>query len=124
MYLLDTSVLLLWLEGNKRLPMRVRRMLDESAHPIYVSAATIWEISIKRSIGKLKIADSFFEDLHSSQFIELPVSFVHAKKVADLPNIHRDPFDRLLIAQAIIEKLTLITSDKYVFQYQIETLKV
>ena len=119
MYLLDTNVLIWWLEGNTRLSLGTRRLLEGQEARVFVSAVSVWEISIKSSLGKLKIPKSFFEELKNSQFDELPISFAHAKMVRDLPPIHNDPFDRLLVAQAQDESLTIITRDRLIPKYKI-----
>ena len=123
-YLLDTHILIWWLDGNKRLPMHVRKILEEQESGLYVSAVTVWEISIKKSLQKLQIRNSFFDELKVGQFSELPISFQHAQAISDLPQIHHDPFDRMLIAQAIVEKLTLITTDQDILKYEVATLKI
>jgi PIN domain nuclease of toxin-antitoxin system len=84
---------------------------------IYVSAASIWEISIKNSIGKLETPDDIEEQIRIHRFIPLSLTFAHATKVARLPKLHKDPFDHMLIAQAIVEDLILITRDKEIPKY-------
>jgi len=124
MYLLDTHILVWWVIGSDRLPVHVRKILDERESGVFVSAVTIWEIAIKNSLKKLLIPNSFFDDIKKSQFSELPISFQHTMAVRDLPFFHDDPFDRLLIAQAIVEKMTLITADKDILRYDVATLKI
>src|SRR3989344_2502770 len=119
MYLLDTHILVWWVIGSDRLPVHVRKILDERESGVFVSAVTIWEIAIKNSLKKLLIPNSFFDDIKKSQFSELPISFQHTMAVRDLPFFHDDPFDRLLIAQAIVEKMTLITADKDILRYDV-----
>lgn len=119
--LLDTH-LLLWAAANsKRLPRTARELLEDETNEVYYSAASIWEIAIKSSLGR----KDFRVDLASLQsvlpdmdFIELPVTAAHAAGITRLPLIHRDPFDRLLIAQSIAEPLTLLTNDSVLGRYR------
>jgi PIN domain nuclease of toxin-antitoxin system len=119
--LLDTH-LLLWAAANsKRLPRTARELLEDETNEVYYSAASIWEIAIKSSLG----CKDFRVDLASLQsvlpdmdFIELPVTAAHAAGITKLPLIHRDPFDRLLIAQSIAEPLTLLTNDSVLGRYR------
>jgi PIN domain nuclease of toxin-antitoxin system len=119
--LVDTS-LLLWAAANsKRLPSIARELLEDETNEVYYSAASIWEIAIKSSLRR----KDFRIDLASLQsvlpdmdFIELPVTATHAAGITKLPPIHRDPFDRLLIAQSIAEPLTLLTNDAILGRYR------
>jgi PIN domain nuclease of toxin-antitoxin system len=109
--LLDTHVFIWFVTDSRRLKASARNLLD-AADSAYVSAASIWEIAIKASIGKLEgDAVAFAEAIESSGFHELPVTADHAVRVARLPRHHGDPFDRLLLAQALAEPLTLVTAD-------------
>jgi len=114
--LLDTHLLLWALGSPSKLPPAARRLINE-AH-VYVSAASIWEISIKAALGKLS-ADprEVLAALEPAGFLELPVTGEHAARVADLQAIHRDPFDRLLIAQALTEPMHLLTNDTALAKY-------
>ncbi len=110
--LLDTNVLLWWLSDDPKLSPAARTRI-QNAQEVYVSSASIWESAIKAGIGKLDIdVDLLAAEINNSGFIELPVTARHAAKVTHLPNIHRDPFDRMLVAQAISEPLTLLTADE------------
>ena len=111
--LLDTHVLIWWDEG-RRLSAGARRAIG-SAEAVYVSAASAWEIAIKIGLGRLRSTRTVEQAAADSGFLELPVTFRHAELVAQLPAHHRDPFDRLLVAQAEAERLTLVTRDP-VFQ--------
>lgn len=115
--LLDTQLYLWFVADSSRLKRAARASID-AADEIYVSAASIWEASIKGGLGKL---DALPEDLVAaivkSGFVELPVRAVHAAAVSRLPHHHRDPFDRLLVAQAMHEPLTLLTTDPVLKQY-------
>lgn len=108
--LLDTHLLLWALADPARLPPTARRLIDQSE--VFVSAASIWEISIKAALGKLT-ADprEVVASLGPAGFLPLAITGEHAARVAGLPPIHRDPFDRLLVAQAIVEPMRLLTTD-------------
>lgn len=88
-----------------------------------VSAASIWELEIKRSLGRLEVDGDLTDFVDQSRFTELDVSFAHARAAGNLPYLHRDPFDRMLVAQAQLEKLTIITVDKEIRRYQVEVLR-
>ncbi|MEI6790220.1 MAG: type II toxin-antitoxin system VapC family toxin [Myxococcaceae bacterium] len=111
MYLLDTHVLIWWLTQATELPIEIRRLIEDENKIFFVSIASAWEMAIKRNLGKLETPDDLEEALRQNQFQALPINFMHIEKLAVLPNHHRDPFDRMLIAQAISENLTIITHD-------------
>ncbi len=114
--LLDTQLVLWALSGDKRLPKKARALLDESE--VFVSAASIWEIAVKSALGKLEAdAAEVRASLGPTGFAELPVTGAHAEKVARLPAHHRDPFDRLLVAQSACEPLVLLTADAQLAKY-------
>jgi PIN domain nuclease of toxin-antitoxin system len=114
--LLDTQLVLWALAGNRRLPRAARRIIEDS--DVVVSAASIWEIAIKAALGKLDADPTAVrEALAPSGFDELPVTGAHAARVASLPFHHRDPFDRLLVAQSELEPLTLVTTDAQLRPY-------
>ena len=119
--LLDTHVLIWWDEG-RRLAGTARRAI-EAADSVYVSAASAWEVAIKVGLGRLRPTRTVEEAAEESGFLELPVTFRHAERVAGLPAHHRDPFDRLLIAQAEVEGLTLVTRDPVFGRYAVERLE-
>ena len=114
--LLDTHVLLWWLAGNPKLSTMARARIEE-AEIVYVSAASVWEMAIKTAIGKLDAPDDLEEQLPRHRFEQLPVSVSHALAVAKLPRHHADPFDRMLVAQASFESLTLVTADPQLAVY-------
>ena len=115
--LLDTHVVLWWLSDDPALADDIKGLLD--AEPdAYVSAATLWEISIKQTLGKLGPAD-LAERVRDAGFRELPMTMAHALVAGRLPEIHRDPFDRMLVAQAQCEDLTLVTRDEYIHKYDV-----
>ena len=109
--LLDTHVFLWVVADDKKLSKDARKLILD-ADDVFVSSASIWEASIKAGLGKLDVdVRLLVEEIAKSGFLELPVRASHAVRVRDLPDIHRDPFDRLLIAQAMTEPLLLVTHD-------------
>jgi len=120
--LLDTHIILWWLKDAPVLSTKHKELLSNPEHVCFISAASIWEISIKSAIGKLEIPDSYIEELQMEGFQELPIHWKHTNMVKYLPLHHRDPFDRLLIAQAKIENLTLLTVDNHIQLYDVMTL--
>lgn len=115
--LLDTHVLLWWLGDSPRLSPLHRELLHDSARRVFVSSITVAEISIKASFGKLDAPRGIIEAITQSGFELLAFTPVHAEELRDLPWVHRDPFDRMLIAQARIEGLTLVTVDEHIARY-------
>lgn len=119
--LLDTHVLLWLLAGEQeRFGATTADALRE--RPAAVSAATVWEIAIKRSLGKLRAPAALVETVAAARLQLLPITAVHAEYVAGLADLHRDPFDRVLVAQAQLEGLTLVTADKSIGVYDVSTL--
>lgn len=118
--LLDTHVLIWWDEG-RRIAAAARRAI-EAADVVYVSAASVWEVAIKIGLGRLRPDRTVEEAAEESGFLELPITFRHAQRVSGLPAHHRDPFDRLLVAQAEIEGLTLVTRDPVFDRYGVERI--
>lgn len=117
--LLDTHILLWWLMGDRRLPKSLAAALASPENDIAVSAASLWEIVIKHSLGRITVdLDELVSSIASDGFSELPVQFRHALKVGFLPRHHDDPFDRILIAQALVEGRRLVTTDKAIFAYR------
>jgi PIN domain nuclease of toxin-antitoxin system len=119
--LLDSHVLLWWAEDNPRLPASVAASIW-NADTVLVSIATAWEIAIKVALGKLRAPMSVAEMLDEAGFDLLPVTLDHTVEVGRLPLHHRDPFDRMLIAQARVERLRLITHDRQLRAYDIPIL--
>ena len=117
--LLDTHVLLWWLSDDKMLGAKARAAIADSGTQVFVSAATAWEISIKMTLGKLDAPDNFEEALATSGFTPLPIMVEHALAAGRLPDHHRDPFDRMLIAQAQLEELLVVTHDGAFGQYDV-----
>ena len=122
--LLDTHVLLWSLAGDERLGDRAVEVIEDGRNVVYVSAASIWEISIKRSLGKLRVPDDVVAEVDAASFTRLPISFEHADAVATLPDLHADPFDRMLVAQATADRLVLMTRDPMVLQYHVDAFEV
>ena len=121
--LLDTHILLWWLSASKRLPAAARKAITRSS-VTYVSAATAWEIALKTAAGKLDFRGDLEEQLQTNHFLPLPITIRHATAAARLPPHHGDPFDRMLVAQASIESLTLLTADEALGEYGAHVLVV
>ncbi|MBM3745347.1 MAG: type II toxin-antitoxin system VapC family toxin [Acidobacteria bacterium] len=124
--LLDTHVFLWWTLDDPRLPKRVRRFVQDPANALVFSVASAWELAIKAQLRKLTLPDRveqfIQEQLDLNAILPLPVQLEHALQVAELPAHHRDPFDRLLIAQSLVERLPMITGDPFIARYQVETI--
>jgi PIN domain nuclease of toxin-antitoxin system len=120
--LLDTHVLLWWLEDSAELSDALKDQIDTELE-VYVSAATVWELSIKAAAGKLKLPDDLVGLIERSGLSDLPIRNAHAELAGRLPLIHRDPFDRMLIAQALVERLTLVTRDGLIRRYDVPMIK-
>ena len=117
-FILDTHILLWWLADDKKLPLQIREIITDPKNIVYVSSINIWEIEIKKSLGKLEAPEIDLEIIAKCQFEELPVYIKHVAALKSLPNYHNDPFDRLLICQSIIEKAKLLTDDNLIAKYQ------
>jgi len=124
--LLDTHTLLWWLDGDRHLSKGARRAIADSDNAVLVSAASAWEIATKVRIGKLPGAVDVAADipgcLASQRFQSLDISVLHAQRAGRLPGQHRDPFDRMLIAQAQIEDLAVVTNDEIFDRYGVTRL--
>ncbi|MBP0595706.1 type II toxin-antitoxin system VapC family toxin [Paraburkholderia sp. LEh10] len=115
--LLDTHIYLWSVSDDRRLTKAARKLILD-ADDVFISSASIWEAAIKAGLGKLHVdVNLLVSEIEASGFSELPVQAVHAAMVRDLPDIHRDPFDRLLVAQALSEPLRLVTSDDHLSKY-------
>lgn len=121
--LLDTHVALWWLDGDPRLSEDLIDTLDHEPD-VYLSAATIWEVAIKQAVGKLDGPPDLPQLLRDSGFVELPIDHRHGTVAGRLPLIHRDPFDRMLVAQAQCEGLRLVTADPWCQKYDVGILPV
>lgn len=121
--LVDTNVALWLLLGDReRVSGEAVEALEDERNELALSAASVWEIAIKRSLGKLTIEDGWAAALRRLDFHPLPVTALHAEAVERLPWHHRDPFDRLLVAQALVERLTLVSADPRLAAYGAEVL--
>ena len=120
--LLDTHVLIWALENNPELSDGARNSIIRAGNMVFVSSISIWEIAIKKNLGKLETPDNLQEEIELHRFTPLQINFDHAELAGKLPDIHKDPFDRMLIAQAIIEKLTLVSRDKLIARYDVDIL--
>ena len=120
--LLDTHIVLWWDTDDPRLSAVFRAAVASPESEVFVSAASAWEIGIKRASGKLQIGASVAHTILRHAFIALPVTVEHAEWAGSLPLLHRDPFDRLLVAQAQLEGLVLVTVDDQILRYQVPHL--
>ena len=121
--LLDTNVAVWLLLGNReRVSRTAVEALEDERNRVAVSAASVWEIAIKRSLGKLTIADGWAATLTRLGFDPMPVTALHAEAVERLPWHHRDPFDRLLVAQASVERCALVSADRRLSAYGVDVL--
>lgn len=118
--LLDTHVVLWWLDDDRRLPATAAALIADPTTTILVSAASVWEIAIKRALGKLQAPDALPESIAEQGFEWLPIGPSHAWAVRELPRHHGDPFDRLLIAQASVEQLPIVTADRRFGDYGVD----
>ena len=121
--LLDTHVFLWWRSQPPKISPDVTRRIS-AAEVVFVSAASAWEAAIKVALGKLKLPESFESGVAESGFQQLPIGFGHAGRVSDLPPHHQDPFDRMLVAQAQSEGLTLVSHDRRLAPYDVPILWV
>jgi PIN domain nuclease of toxin-antitoxin system len=120
--LIDTHVFLWWDQQLRRLSRPLRAAIEDEANQIIVSAATVWEIAIKRTIGKLRFDRPIVAAVRALDFEILPVAGAHAEHAGSLPPHHNDPFDRLIVAQAYLEGMVLGTQDRRMLPYGVATL--
>lgn len=120
--LLDTHVLLWWLDETQQLSSKARNAIIEPDNLVYLSAVVVWECRIKQALGKLELPPQFENVLSAESFLTLDITTAHAHGIVELPPIHQDPFDRMLVSQARLERLTLVTSDDVLRNYPISTL--
>ena len=120
--LLDTHSLLWSLGDDRQLSPVVHELLESGAVATYVSAASIWEIAIKQASGKLTAPENLQDEVAKARFIELRISFAHARAAGALPLHHRDPFDRMIVAQAQTEGFTVVTRDARLAAYDVPVL--
>ena len=116
--LLDTHILLWWVTGDRKLPKALSNRITSSENEVSVSAATFWEIAIKQRLGRIDLdLEELLAAVNADGFRELPVRVAHTLRLGELPDSHRDPFDRLLIAQSIAEAMRLVTRDDQILSY-------
>jgi len=120
--LLDTHILLWWLGKKAALSHQETEIISNPAHLVFVSSASVWEIAMKESMGKLTLPGSFYSRLAEQPLEKLPITAEHARQTAQLPLHHKDPFDRMLIAQARCERITLISRDRQMAKYEVGLL--
>ncbi|MCL2721965.1 MAG: type II toxin-antitoxin system VapC family toxin [Treponema sp.] len=121
-YLLDTHTALWYFNGDEKLSKTANEIIYNLSNPIYLSIASAWEVAIKLNIGKLDIINNtadFLYDAEKNRITVLPIKPAYLTVLETLPLIHRDPFDRLLVAAAIIEQMTLITDDENIKRYEV-----
>lgn len=120
--LLDTHVVIWFYEDPSLLTSEAREALEDSANVAYVSAASVWEWALKQALGRISTPTELDAGAVRAGFQELPVTWAHGRAAATLPALHSDPFDRMLVAQATVEGLVLVTRDRRVAQYPIATM--
>ncbi|MGW3656653.1 type II toxin-antitoxin system VapC family toxin [Streptomyces sp. NPDC005151] len=120
--LLDTHVVLWWLDASPELSNDLKDLLRTEPE-VYISAATPWEIAIKQGLGKLEGSGDLAERARDMQFTTLPITAAHGVRAGRLPRIHRDPFDRVLVAQAQLEAMTLVTRDMWIPKYDVPVMR-
>ena len=117
----DTHAFLWWATAPDRLPGTARSVIEDPAAEIYLSAASAWEVRIKQGIGRLRLDEPWVmiveREVNTNGLRRLPVTFSHTNGLEPLPPLHRDPFDRILIAQALVEEMTLVSGDAIVREY-------
>jgi len=121
-YLLDTHAVIWYFEDVPNLSLSMRNEIDNYTNSTYICAASLWEIAIKVKLGKLKLKggfDAFLDDIERRDFGILQIENRHLRRLADLPVLHRDPFDRMIISTAIVDGLTIITVDEDIRKYDV-----
>jgi PIN domain nuclease of toxin-antitoxin system len=122
-FLIDTHILIWWLEGSSQLSSEVREIMRNGSNAIHLSSGAIWEMSIKQALGRLDVPHDLEQVLRQESIEVLPINASHALAVATLPSHHRDPFDRIQIAQAQLEDMTLISHDGEFGHYDVKLIK-
>jgi PIN domain nuclease of toxin-antitoxin system len=120
--LLDTHALIWWLNGDSKLGSNAKAHIASSTNDVYVSAATVWEISIKQQMNKLNAPEDIESVVEKAGFLPLAMSLFHGQQAGKLPLHHKDPFDRLLIAQAQAEGLVILTKDEHFPRYGVRLI--
>jgi PIN domain nuclease of toxin-antitoxin system len=124
--LLDTHVFLWWIANSELLSKQARSLIDDGTNELFFSAASGWEIAIKAGLGKLRLPDNperfIAEQLTANAIQPLPIHLSHALRVYSLPEHHRDPFDRMLVAQSQLENLVIMTGDPWIAAYDVQVV--
>lgn len=124
--ILDTHAFLWWITDDSRLPASAREVIAGAGNDLFLSAASGWEIAIKARLGRLEVAGDLTrlipEHMTRNAIQSLPVSMSHALSVQDLPDIHRDPFDRILVAQGLLEQMPILTQDENIAKYEVQVI--
>ncbi len=120
--LLDTHIAIWWLNNPSQVAAEVRAAIEDESNEVYLSAASIWEAAIKEAAGRLTLPTAISDEAGKAGLLELPIRWAHAVRAASLPPLHRDPFDRMLVAQALEQGLVLATRDPLVRQYAVSTI--
>ena len=120
--LLDTHALLWWLTSPNLMNEETHEAIADPNNDVFVSAVSGWEIALKNNLGKLEVPENVYSIIDSQGFGYLSVTFIHGVEAGSLPLHHRDPFDRLLVAQARLEALALVTRDAHIRQYDVSTM--
>ena len=116
--LLDTHVLIWWLSDDRKLAKEARQIIANPNNDVFVSAASVWEVAIKAALGRIDVElDEFEDEIVKSGFRPLPIGLRHAVTVGNLPPVHRDPFDRMLVAQSSVEELRVMSHDRVFGRY-------
>ncbi len=123
--LIDTHALLWFYSGDNNLSSVAKEVIKDTTNTCFVSVASLWEVTIKHHLGKLDLIDSleiFFDFISRNEIKVLQIEFLHLLKLSGLPHIHKDPFDRIIIAQSIAENLVVVTKDRFFDEYQVSIL--
>lgn len=121
--LLDTHALIWWLSNDSTLSVKAKQAIADPDNIVFISAASAWEIAIKKSLGKLQAPDDLTLQINQKRFRPLAISIDHALTVEKLPLHHQDPFDRILIAQAMYENSIIVTRDRKFERYEVKTIR-
>ena len=122
-YLLDTHIALWWLTEPEKIHAKARKIIQDKSNDIFISSASFWEIAIKKSIGRLTMPHNLLETIALEGFKTLPIMPEECIGVADLPMHHTDPFDRLIVMQAKLYNLAILTRDNKIPDYPVITIK-
>ena len=120
--LLDTHALIWALEGSSKLSKSARRVIEDPQNEIIISAASAWEIAVKKAMGRLAVPDNLLEVVDAAGFTRRSLGFAEAHRLESLPHLHSDPFDRMLIAHALEEGAVIVTRDAEIARYPVQTI--